>query len=235
MSIPDDRFASAIRRVFTLAVILTAILVGLGLRVFPAALSSWKGTVPGLAGVGTVLGAYAMLGTWGAARLEQIDVRLLRLSVTVGLVSGAIYAIEIMLEYVLLPKDNTRYGYFEFGLVFLCYFIAGLLAGLWTRRALNGLFAALGASLISTLLWYLVLLAITYVMKGTPQQVTVFQAEGDLEDFRRSGSANFEAWLMQDFLGAGFYHLLLAAVIASALGLVGGSFGRIFRRRVPVG
>ena len=72
-----------------------------------------------------------------------------------------------------------------------------------------GPLAALGAALISTLLWYSVLLAVTYLMKGTPQQTAVFRAEGNLDDFARSGSANFEAWLVQDFLGAGFYHLLL--------------------------
>lgn len=67
-------------------------------------------------------------------------------------------------------------------------------------------------------------------MKGTPQQAAVFRAEGNLEDFARSGSANFEAWLMQDFLGAGFFHLLLSLIVSAILGSVGGLIGRVMPR-----
>ena len=81
----------------------------------------------------------------------------------------------------------------EFGLVFLSYLTAGFIAALQTRLARNGLLAALGAALISTLLWYIVLLTITYAMKGTPRQAMVFRAEGNLDDFAHNGSANFEA------------------------------------------
>ena len=101
--------------------------------------------MPGLAGVGLALSAYALLGFWGAKRLERGDGRLLQIAVGFGLVATAIYAAEIVLEYVLLPSDNTRYGYFEFGLVFLSYLTAGVIAGLQTRRARNGLMVAVGA------------------------------------------------------------------------------------------
>src|SRR2546427_816444 len=99
------------------------------------------------------------------------------------------------------PRDNTNYGLVEFGLVFLCYLAAGIFAAVQTRRARNGLLVAVGAALLSTLLWYIVFLAITYTMKGTPQQGAVFRAEGKLDDFARSGSVNFEAWLLEDYPG----------------------------------
>lgn len=41
-----------------------------------------------------------------------------------GLAAGAVYAVEIMLEYAFLPRDNTPYGYVEFGTVFLIYALA---------------------------------------------------------------------------------------------------------------
>lgn len=217
---------SAVRRAWICAVGLAVLLAGLGLRVFPSALAEWKSTLPGFAAVIIVLCGYALLGAWGAARLERRDPRLLRLALGFGLSAAAIYATEIVLEYVLLPRDNTRYGGVEFGLVFLCYLTAGFIAALQTRRSRNGLMAAVGAALIATLLWYIVVLSITYAMKGTPQQAAVFRAEGNLEDFAHSGSANFEAWLMQDFLGAGFYHLLLSPIVATVLGSVGGFIGR---------
>lgn len=80
-------------------------------------------------------------------------------------------------------------------------------------------------------MWYIVLLTITYAMKGTPRQAMVFRAEGNLDDFAHSGPANFEAWLMQDLLGAGFYHLLLGLIIAAILGDVGGLVGMLLPAR----
>lgn len=65
---------------------------------------------------------------------------------------AAIYASEIVLEYVLLPRDNTRYGEVEFGLVFLCYLAAGFNAALRTRRARDGAMTTVGAALSATLL-----------------------------------------------------------------------------------
>jgi hypothetical protein len=219
--------ARPLRRAWICAVGLAVLLVGLGLLVFPSALVDWRSTLPGLAAVLIVLGGYALLGAWGAPRLERAGRRLLRLALGFGLAAAAIYASEILLEYVLLPRDNTRYGEVEFGLVFLCYLTAGFMAVLETRRARDGLMAAVGAALIATLMWYIVVLTIAYAMKGTPQQAAVLSAEGNLEDFAHSGSANFEAWLMQDFLGAGFYHLLLSLIVAAILGSVGGLIGRV--------
>jgi hypothetical protein len=37
----------------------------------------------------------------------------------------------------------------------------------------------------------------------------------------RSGSSSVEAWLMQGFLGAGFYHLSLSLIISALLGSLG--------------
>ena len=51
--------------------------------------------------------------------------------------------------------------------------------------------------------------AVFYAFNGTAQQAQVLQAEGNLADFARSGMSDFNAWAMQDFLGAGFFHLLL--------------------------
>jgi hypothetical protein len=218
--------AVAARRGWVSAAIVAVLLVGLGLRVFPRTLTDWKGTLPGLAAVTAVLCAYALLGIWGAGRLETADPRLLRLALSFGLVAAMIYAVEIGLEYVLLPSDNTQYGFVEFGLVFLCYLAAGFIASRTTRRVSNGAMTAVAAALISSLLWYIVLLLITYSMKGTPQQASVFRAEGNMEDFARSGSANFDAWLMQDFLGAGFFHLLLGVVVGAILGCLGGLAGK---------
>ena len=69
MSISPDPLAPAVRGAWILAAILAALLASAGLLVFPAALVEWKRTLSGLAAVIVVLGAYALLGAWGAAHL----------------------------------------------------------------------------------------------------------------------------------------------------------------------
>jgi hypothetical protein len=39
---------------------------------------------------------------------------------------------------------------------------------------------------------------------------------------------DFNAFIVQDFWGAGFFHLLLSPIIASILGSIGGLFGFLF-------
>ena len=210
---------------------LAAILAGLGLLAYPGAQAEWRAILPGIIAVALILVVYGVLGRWFPSWLERRDQRLLRLAVAFGLAAGAVYAVEIVLEYVLLPSDNTPYGLVEFGLVFLCYLAAGLIAALQTGRARHGLLVALGAALVSTLLWYIVFLAVTYAFKGTPQQTAVFRAEGNLDDFAHNGGTNFEAWLVQDNFGAGFYHLLLALFVSAFLGGIGGLIGKALRWR----
>ena len=222
----EQPLAPVLRRGLAAAAGLAALLAVLGLLVFPTALMDWRNALPGLAGVLLVLAAYATLAAWGSPRLERLDPRLPRLALAFGLLAAAVYAAEIVLEYLLLPSDNTSYGLVEFGLVFLCYLLAGLIAARQTRRARWGLLAAVGAALISMALWYCALLAISYMMKGTPQQVLVFRAEGNYDDFARSGAVDFQAWVMEDFLGAGFYHLLLGPISAAILGGLGGLIGK---------
>jgi hypothetical protein len=49
----------------------------------------------------------------------------------------------------------------------------------------------------------------------------VLRAEGDFEDFRRSGLADLQVFLMGDFIGAGVFHLLPSPVFGAVLGSLG--------------
>jgi hypothetical protein len=73
-------------------------------------------------------------------------------------------------------------------------------------------------------------LAVTFAMRGTPQQAAVMQAEGNLQDFANSGMTDFSAWFMEDLLGAGFFHLLLGPIVAAVLGGAGALAGKLLRR-----
>jgi hypothetical protein len=177
-----------------------------------------------------ILVVYGIAGAWLPPRLERRDPLLLRAAITFGLLAGAVYAGEIVLEYVTLPANNSPYALIEFGAIFVVYFAAGLTAARRTGRTRDGISAAVTAALISTLIWYIVLLAVTFAMRGTFQQAAVLRAEGNLEDFTRSGMSDFPAWFMQDLLGAGFFHLLLGPIVAAVLGGAGALAGKLVRR-----
>jgi hypothetical protein len=146
--------------------------------------------------------------------------------ISLGLVAGAALAGEVILEYVILPADNTIFGYVEFGLVFLLYFMAGAVVAYrdfpWRSRVLAGA----GTAIIGSLLWYITVLACFYIFFGTEAQTQVFRAEGEYDDFRRSGMTDFPTFVMEDYFGAGFFHLVLGSLVAVGLASLGGLVGK---------
>ncbi|MFI5896181.1 hypothetical protein ACIA5D_39380 [Actinoplanes sp. NPDC051513] len=48
--------------------------------------------------------------------------------------------------------------------------------------------------------------------------VRVWRAEGIYDDFARSGMSDLPAFVLQDFWGAGFFHLLAGLVLAAVFG-----------------
>ncbi len=175
-----------------------------------------------LLGVGLVLHPTLLVASPTAWRSLAAATTIL---VVYGLAGG------MLLEYILLPEDNTPFGLVEFGSVFFLWLMAGVSAAYQTRRTRDGTLAALSSALISSLIWFIAALAIYYLFRGTPQQAQVFKAEGNFEDFARSGLGDFDAWVMEDFLGAGFYHLLLGPLIAAVLGTGGGLAGQVLAHR----
>ena len=69
-----------------------------------------------------------------------------------------------------------------------------------------------------------------YTFRGSPRQVQVLRAEGDYEDFARRGMSDFNAFIMEDFMGAIFFHLLLGLLVAAVLGALGGLLGKAIAR-----
>jgi hypothetical protein len=141
-------------------------------------------------------------------------------------IAGFIFAAEIVSEYVFLPKDNTLWGYVEFGGVFLVYFLTALFVSLRTNRMVPGITSSVASGMISAVVWLIVVLITFYSFRGTAQQVQVFSAEGNYEDFARSGTADFNRFIMEDFLGASFFHPILGPLASFLLGVVGSLLGK---------
>jgi hypothetical protein len=180
-----------------------------------------------VAAAAAVLIGYAALGLTLNSLRSSPD---LRASSIAGLAAGVVFAAEILLEYTYLPSSNVVWGYGEFGTVFLIYALVaawvawrGLTIGIAVRVAML-------AAAISSLIWCLALLSTFYAYEGTSAQAAVLIAEGDPQDFLRSGMSDYRTFLIEDLFGAIFYHLLLGPIIAALLGLISSSPIVVLRR-----
>ncbi|MDR3577525.1 MAG: hypothetical protein P4L50_26985 [Anaerolineaceae bacterium] len=199
----------------------SGIILAIGLVLFGSVLAPSEKAAGLLAAI-IVLIIYGLVGWIVPQKLDKANPALLSAAIRFGLLAGLVFSAEIILEYILLPKDNTIYGLVEFAGVFFLYFLAGLTSAIRTNSLRSGVLSAVLAALISTLIWAIVLLVVFYLFRGTPQQNLVFQAEGDYADFAQSGAVNFNTFIVEDFMGAVFYHSLLGPLIALVLGTVGG-------------
>jgi hypothetical protein len=213
----QDATPDLIRNGLLLGVLLGFALMFLGGILVPAT------PLLGLMGAGLILGIYGLVSFFGVPRIRP---EILHWASGFGLVAGAIFAGEILLEYVFLPQDNTPWGLVEFGSVFFLYFLSGLWTAYRSGHLRQGSLAAIASAMISTLIWLIVLWITFYAFRGTARQTSVFMAEGNYDDFQKSGMADFNVFIMGDFLGATFYLLLLGPILAAVLGTVGGLLGK---------
>ncbi len=176
-----------------------------------------------LAAVGLILGMYGLVYRFG---LPKIHPEIIDWAGMFGLLAGVIFVGEILLEYILVPKDNTNWGLIEFGSVFLLYFLSSLWVSYRRESMRSGVLSASLTAMSSALLWLIVILITFYVFRGTDRQTQVFRAEGNVADFANSGMTDFNAFIMEDFLGAGLFHLLLGPILAILPGAIGGLLGK---------
>jgi len=210
----------ALRSAMLVGVLIIFGLVMFGLNRFPGT------SARSLAGAFTILLLYSFISWRGPAMLFRQPAVVATVVLSLGLLAGAIFAGEVFLEYVVRPAANTRFGYVEFGLVFLLYIGAGALVAYRRLPLRCSMMAGAGTAMIASLIWYIAVLASFHLFFGTESQAQVFRAEGEYEDFRRSGMADFPTFVMEDFLGAGFFHLLLGPVMSALLAGAGGLLGR---------
>ncbi len=214
----DQRGESLLsRNVFLLTVLLNLFLIVAGWMLVPTA------SVTSIAGITLILLIYGLVGFFVFPRIQS---RLIRLVTVFGFIAGVIFAGEILLEYALLPKDNTSWGLTEFGAVFVVFMVSGAWAAYGSQSIKDGIITAILSAMLGSLIWLFFVLVTFYLFRGTLRQELVFTAEGNFEDFARSGMKDFNTFVMEDFFGAGFFHLLLVPLFAAFWGAVGSAFGK---------
>ncbi|MEI6407808.1 MAG: hypothetical protein WCR52_00360 [Bacteroidota bacterium] len=216
-------FATALRNRLTALVCLNILFVFFGIWLTPSALSVNFDGAKGFYALVLLLLLYLFAALRGIKPTERAHETILPGALFFGSIIGFVFAAEILLEYRWLPDSalNTRMGYFEFGTAFFLYLCAGFWSAFKTRRFLSALLTPLWSAAFASLIWLCVVLLVFYMFHGTERQTAVLQAEGDFEDFKQSGMTDFNAFILQDFWGAGFFHLLLGPVIAGILGSLG--------------
>ncbi len=207
--------------------LLAGVLVGLALVMFGWAL------VPA-ANPLSVAAASLIIIIYGLAFYfitSRADPKILKWAGRFGLAAGAVFTAEILLEYILLPKDNTAWGLIEFGLVFFIYLLSALWAAHNTGKNRAATLTALLTAMVSSLIWVIVVLSVFYFFRGTERQMQVLIAEGDYADFLHTGASDFNTWIMEDFFGAVFFHSLLMPLVTPVLGAIGTAVGTIRLKR----
>lgn len=160
---------------------------------------------------------YALVGSFNLRRSIRAGVEWLPVATAGGIAAGLVFCCEITLEYIVLPRDNSRFGFVEFGTVWLIYFVvAAVIAARrgTLRSTVNG---AVIAAMVSSIMWCVCLLVAFHLFEGSWRQTAVFLAEGEFEDFRHSGMSSFPTFVMEDLFGATFFHLLLGPLVAAVL------------------
>ena len=216
-----NTISNIVPSIFLIGVLLGLILVFLG-RLFVPATSFLS-----IAGACFILIAYGLIGVFVFPHIQS---KVLTPATIFGLFAGIIFASEILLEYALLPKDNSSWGIIEFGSVFVLYFLSGVWVAHRHKSIKNGVSAAVIAAMLSSVIWLIFVLITYYLFRGTTQQELVFKAEGNFQDFARSGMSDFNAFVMEDFLGACFFHLSLTPIVAAILGVIGGTLEKGFAK-----
>jgi hypothetical protein len=214
----------------TVKIFLIGIVIGIVLILFGWILAPEASFSSIFAGI-IIFIIYGLNGWLNTSSIQKITPDLLRISITLGLLASTVFASEIILEYILIPKDNTLWEFLEYGIVFTLYFLSGLIGTYRTNKLWQGVIASVGSSVIATLLWAIFTLVVFYAFLGSPQQAQVFQSRWSYQTFALERDPN--AFFMEEFMGLIFFNLIIGPLVALVLGLVGGMLGKtIYKKKM---
>jgi hypothetical protein len=96
-----------VRQVLLVGVALSILLILYGVWITPGARSLATENIARMANAGAILGIYALVAILAPEGLNRISRLILSNGLLFGLLAGAVFAGEILLEYILLPQDNS--------------------------------------------------------------------------------------------------------------------------------
>lgn len=204
-------------------------LVLLGVLLYPTVMN--EGGLLGICADIVVLTIYGFLALFSPIALGKINSGLLNRSVLLGLIGGLGLVIDLVSDYLIGPTGDysATSSLTAYGIFLLLLLISAILAAQQTRKFISGISAAIWSVLTALLLWFFVEFTAFYLFATTPSGTKFIQLEMQT-DFERSKSTDFQGFVMSDFYGAGFFHLLLGLFFACFLGSIGGLIGKAFHK-----
>jgi hypothetical protein len=220
----DDRLTRPTRRGFLLGAALNLALILYGMVRFP---TSWNLSLRGLDGflaTTGILAVYALIGWFGPPGLERRQPGILRDGARFGVAIGAFFASTMLVEYLVprTPEQNAWFAVAIFGTFFSLLVVAGFIGTRRKNRLWLGVLTSVWSALIASLIWFILLLAIYYAFLDTTYEARFLETDQVIADFKRSGMQDLRAFILQDYLGGGFFHSLLGPILAFPLGALGG-------------
>lgn len=218
-------------RVVLLTAALNLALVTYGILSYPKVLNAGKATLLGLVADIIIFSLYALAGIYGTQVSDRLCSEAVRVGAYFGIAVTVVYLLVVEGEYMVrVPASRAgMLGMVMVVAVFSLFLLAGIGSAYRAGQILAGTLAAVWSALIGTGAWFSIVMFTYYAFLGTAQQEYVLKLENH-DDFVRSGMTDFRAFVLQDFMGAGFYHLLISPLFAGILGSIGGVMGIGARR-----
>jgi hypothetical protein len=172
--------------------------------------------------------ACVVVARWGPVSVRRAPAGTIAAGARVGAVTGGAYAVLVIAEYLvpavtsestaLMRTMSNASGYLIVAALVVAACVAGVLGAGRSSTLRGGVTAAVWAAIVEYLVWYPAVLITYYAFYDTAVQERWLRAEGVYEDMQRSGMTDIKAFAIQDFYGAGFFHLLAGAVLALIFG-----------------
>lgn len=208
-----------LRRVILSLVVMDIALVLSGLVLYPKVIH--EGGLIGAGAAAFMVACYGFLVLYSPMRLERTDARLWKGGAALGILGGLWLGGDLLSNYFIYRDGpaNSKISLVVYSVYLLLMMGIALWAARLTSRVRSGLLAAMWYVIVAQLIWGFVELAGYYSFGQTRVGLRFIETEMRA-DFVRSGTSDFPTFVIGDFFGAMFFHLLLIGLVA---GLVFGS------------
>jgi uncharacterized membrane protein len=224
---PADR---TIRRILWGLLILDAALDLLGLALYPSVLQ--EGGLLGSGAAILMICFYGFLALYSPVSLSKTPSQIWRTGGVVGTIAGIWLSLDLLLNYFIYRDGptNSKISLVVYGVYFLLLLGTAVRGGAIRKSVKAGLTAALWYVLPAQLIWFAFEFGSYYLFSQTTVGIQFIQTEMQA-DFIRSGARDFQTFVIGDFFGAGFFHLLLIGLLAVLLfGSIGAVVGKYIQR-----
>lgn len=227
MQLPVSPAASSFNRFLRRAIIILVpvnlALLLVGVAQYPPVLS--QGGLPGLIAAAAIVLIYGFIALFSPISIGKAHPLIVRQGSILGLVGGFVLSADLISGYIIHDADTSaRTSLVAYGFFFLLILTASVLTIRRTGNFSSGMMAAVWCVVTALLIWFCVEFVSFYLLASSPGGAA-FVASEMQEDFARSGATDYQAFVISDFFGAGFFHLLLGLIIALILGALGTFFG----------